>query len=69
MKIGLDKTIEIEDLVDNYPFAVGYLSEKGIRCIACGEPIWGTLEEAATEKGFNQEQIENFVQELKDLAE
>jgi methionine synthase II (cobalamin-independent) len=68
MKIELDKTIEIEDLVNNYPFAVRYLSEKGIRCIACGEPIWGTLEEAAIEKGFTQKQIEIFVQELNDLA-
>ncbi len=44
------KQIEIEELVNNYPFSVKYLMEHGIRCIACGEPIWGTLEEAAKEK-------------------
>ncbi|MBN1651742.1 MAG: hypothetical protein JW857_10465 [Bacteroidales bacterium] len=66
-EISLDKTIEIEDLVNHFPKSVKYLSEKGIRCIACGEPIWGTLEEAALEKGFDQEQIALFVQELKVL--
>lgn len=63
-KIELNKEIEIEDLVNEYPYSVKYLSEKGIRCIACGEPIWGTLEQAAIEKGFNQEQIADFVAEL-----
>ncbi len=62
---ALTKDIEIEDLVSHYPFSVKYLSEKGIRCIACGEPIWGTLEEAALAKGFDQAQIEAFVEELK----
>lgn len=68
-KFALTKDIEIEDLVSHYPFSVKYLSEKGIRCIACGEPIWGTLEEAALEKGFDQDQIEVFVKELIQMAE
>lgn len=63
----IDKKITIEDLVDDYPFAVTYLSEKGIRCIKCGEPIWGTLEEACVEKGFDETQIEIFVRELNEL--
>lgn len=67
-KLALAKDIEIEDLVSHYPFSVKYLSEKGIRCIACGEPIWGTLEEAALEKGFDQDQIEVFVRELNLLG-
>lgn len=66
-EITLSKEIEIEDLVNHFPKSVKYLSEKGIRCIACGEPIWGTLEEAALEKGFDQEQIALFVNELKAL--
>lgn len=67
-KLALTKDIEIEDLVSHYPFSVKYLSEKGIRCIACGEPIWGTLEEAALEKGFDQDQIAVFVKELLELG-
>jgi len=64
----IDKNIEIEDLVNDYPFSVKYLSEQGIRCIACGEPIWGTLEEAAKEKGFDDSKIDHFVNELNEMA-
>lgn len=63
----IDKTITIEDLVHQMPGAVSYLMRKGIKCIACGEPIWGTLESAAKEKGFSDEQIEGFVKELNEL--
>ncbi|MCF8302140.1 MAG: DUF1858 domain-containing protein [Bacteroidales bacterium] len=65
---AITKDIPIEDLTEDYPFAVKYLSEKGIRCIVCGEPIWGTLEEAAKEKGFNDDQIQQFVDELNQKA-
>jgi len=68
-KPKITKDILIEELVDNYPFSVRYLMEKGIRCIMCGEPIWGTLEEAAKEKDFDDEAITGFVNEMKKLAE
>ncbi|RLD87937.1 MAG: DUF1858 domain-containing protein [Bacteroidetes bacterium] len=68
-KPAITKDILIEELVDNYPFSVRYLMEKGIRCIMCGEPIWGTLEEAAEEKGFDTDAIKVFVDEMKKLAE
>ncbi|MEA2042543.1 MAG: DUF1858 domain-containing protein [Bacteroidota bacterium] len=64
----ISKTSSIEELVDDYSFAVKYLSEKGIRCIVCGEPIWGTLEEACEEKGFSDEEIDEFVTEMNQLA-
>ncbi len=68
-KPEITKDILIEELVENYPFSVRYLMEKGIRCIMCGEPIWGTLEEAAKEKGFDDETIQGFVDEMKQMAE
>lgn len=64
----ITKDIEIEDLVRRYPFSVKYLMEQHIKCIACGEPIWGTLEEAAREKGYNDDAIERFVRELNALV-
>ncbi len=67
-KPEITKDILIEELVNNYPFSVRYLMEKGIRCIMCGEPIWGTLEEAAQEKDFTNAEIEGFVQEIRELA-
>jgi methionine synthase II (cobalamin-independent) len=60
----IDKNITIEDLVEQYPFSVRYMAEHGIRCIACGEPIWGTLEEACKEKGMDEDKIDEIVTEL-----
>jgi methionine synthase II (cobalamin-independent) len=68
VKPEITKDILIEELVENYPFSVRYLMEKGIRCIMCGEPIWGTLEEAAQEKGFDEKAIQGFVDEMKNIA-
>ena len=50
MKIDGDTLIE--DLVQECPKAVAILREFGIRCIQCGEPLWGTLAEAAQERGI-----------------
>lgn len=58
----------IEELVEIIPDAVQYLSREGIRCIRCGEPIWGTLAEAAREKGYSDEDIKRFVADLNALA-
>jgi len=63
----ITKEISIEELVEKIPASVNYLSQKGIKCIACGEPIWGTLEEAAKEKGKSDTEIEKFVTELNAL--
>ena len=65
----ITKDILIEDLVNNYPFSVKYLMENGIRCIMCGEPIWGTLAEAAKEKDFDDAAINKFVQDLINLSQ
>ncbi len=64
----INKDIEIEDLVKQIPESVVYLMEQGIRCLRCGEPIWGSLENAAKEKGFNDEEITKFVMELNNLS-
>lgn len=65
MDITRDTTIE--DLVHMKVDSVRYLADRGIKCIACGEPIWGTLEEAAKEKGFSDEEIAGFVRDLNAL--
>jgi hypothetical protein len=63
----ITKDISIEDLVGQKAGSVRYLADRGIKCIACGEPIWGTLEQAAREKGFSDEEIAVFVKELNAL--
>lgn len=63
----ITKEISIEELVEKIPASVNYLSQKGIKCIACGEPIWGTLEEAAKEKGKSDVEIAIYIKELNSL--
>jgi methionine synthase II (cobalamin-independent) len=65
----IDKDTTIEDLITLIPKSVTYLREKGIRCIMCGEPVWGTLETAAKEKGFGDEDIAKFVREINELED
>jgi len=68
IEIMIHAGIEIEELVRTYPFSVKYLMEHGVKCIACGEPVWGSLEEAAKEKGFDEKSINKFVMEMNDIA-
>ena len=67
--MDINKETTIEDLIEEVPASVKYLMEQGIRCIVCGEPIWGTLEEAAKEKGFSDTDIEKFVTDLQKLVD
>ncbi|MBA4311394.1 MAG: DUF1858 domain-containing protein [Chlorobiaceae bacterium] len=64
----ITKDISIEELVQSIPGSVTYLMEKGIKCLACGEPIWGTLESASKEKGFSDSDIQRFVEEINSLS-
>lgn len=61
-------TTFIEDLVREVPGAVAFLMQRGIKCVACGEPIWGTLEEAAREKEFSDAEIQRLIDELNQSA-
>ena len=53
----IEKIIAIEKLIEIKPDSVKFLMNRGIRCIACGEPVWGSLEDAAREKGLSDEEI------------
>ncbi len=52
MNAPIDPDTPIEQLVRDFPEAVSILRGFGIVCIQCGEPVWGTLREAAAEKGI-----------------
>lgn len=65
--MNIQKEITIEELVAQVPESISYLMKKGIKCLACGEPIWGTLESASKEKGFDDELINVFVNDLNNL--
>lgn len=43
----------IEDLVNEHPELITPLAEIGIVCVACGEPVWGTLGDLILSKNIN----------------
>jgi len=61
----IDKNIYIEDLAQDHPEVIGPLSEMGIVCIACGEPVWGTLEELVNKKELNN--IDDIVNKINKI--
>ena len=63
----ITKETTIEDLVSDFPDSVTFLMQKGIRCLRCGEPSWGTVESAAKEKNFTDKEIEEILNELNRL--
>lgn len=54
----------IEDLLERFPAANEYLIERGLPCLVCGEPFWGTLGEFARRRGMDN--VEELVRGLND---
>ena len=44
--------LAVEDLVRLVPQAPAVLRAWDLVCIQCGEPVWGTLRQAAADKGI-----------------
>jgi len=65
----ITKNTYIEELVEIKPLAVSYLLDKGIACLVCGEPFWGTLEELVLKKGYKEEDLEQFVKDINSLPD
>ncbi|MDX9770971.1 MAG: hypothetical protein RBT19_11455 [Tenuifilaceae bacterium] len=63
----ITKDILVEDLVEELPDSVLFLRERGLVCILCGEPVWGTLNELAKSKNFTDDQIDEIVVQLNRL--
>jgi hypothetical protein len=49
--VSLDTSIE--ELAQQHPAAVGFLTRHNIRCIRCGEPLWCTLGELLKDEGVS----------------
>lgn len=63
----IEKSTYIEELIEVKPSSLEYLLDRGIACLVCGEPIWGTLGEVCHEKGYDEEQIAKFVEDINAL--
>jgi len=53
--VSLDQPVE--EIVERYPSASGFLLQRGVVCIRCGEPAWCSLGELIAEKGGDAEII------------
>lgn len=58
------KDILIEQLIKAHPQAVGFLITEGLPCVVCGDPFWGTLEDLARQKGWDNNQLVELIQRL-----
>ena len=60
----ISREILVEELVSVHPDSVRYLLDRGIAALVCGEPVWGTLEEVARERGMTDAEIDEMVADL-----
>lgn len=61
--------ILISELIEKYPQVIGLLASEGIKCVRCGQPVWGTLREAASEKGLDDTEVAMLVNRLNETIE
>lgn len=61
---SIRRTTPIEELIDRFPGSVRFLIDQGLPCLVCGEPAWGTLEELARDKGWNDGRIDELVERM-----
>ncbi len=62
----IDRHITIEELISRFPGSVKFLISRGLPCLVCGEPTWGTLEELAKDKGWTDAAIDELVEEMNE---
>jgi len=55
--------------LEEHPAAAGWLLERGIVCLRCGEPFWGTLAELLKNKGHSPADVEKIVAGLNAFLE
>lgn len=59
----INRQTSVEELLERYPEAAGFFTKRGIKCIACGAPVWGTLEELIS--GVEPDKVDEVLAELK----
>lgn len=65
--MNIDKDTTIEDIIVMLPESVSYFMKKGIKCISCGDIIWGTIYEVCIDKGYKTEEINDIINDLNKI--
>jgi hypothetical protein len=63
------RTTRIEDLLAEHPEVVGVFVHRGIPCLVCGEPVWGTVEETALNAGVSADAVDGLIADLNSQVE
>ena len=66
MKVDLDTSIE--ELVAVCIGVSTFLINKGLPCVVCGEPFWGTLWELCEQEGWTRQQAQDLAAELAEYV-
>ena len=53
----------VEELIEEYPGLNGFLLERGIVCVKCGEPFWGKLGDLIENKGMD---VDSLMKEINE---
>jgi hypothetical protein len=56
----------VERIITTFPKANRFFMEKGIMCMVCGEPFWGTIGELLTQKGITADDKDMLLSECND---
>lgn len=59
----------MERLLEEHPGVADWLLKRGIVCLRCGEPFWGTLAELLGNKGYTSADAEKIVADLNAFLE
>ncbi|MBD3373176.1 MAG: DUF1858 domain-containing protein [Candidatus Coatesbacteria bacterium] len=54
----------VEVVLDEHPAAADWLLQRGVICLRCGEPFWGSLGELLRNKRYTDEETARLVDEL-----
>ncbi|MFA7362199.1 MAG: DUF1858 domain-containing protein [Candidatus Kapaibacterium sp.] len=60
------KDTNIEELIRVMPAAASYFTKYNIRVMQAGSVIWGSIEDIAKRKDYNDEDVAKFVKELNE---
>lgn len=65
----ISEDMYVEDIVRKHPKTVNFLMDRGIICIRCGAPVWGTLSELLDEKHIEDKasliiELNEYIEEI-----
>ncbi|MCX7022098.1 MAG: DUF1858 domain-containing protein [bacterium] len=62
--MGITRDMPVERLLEERPAAADWLLARGIVCMRCGEPFWGTLAELLCNRENSAADVKKIVADL-----